>query len=175
MTGFLSKLNFSSLKNLLSQLSENPSSNPLQRACNVFLIASCDSKSCFENQLWFSQLFSKLAMNLCQRKSTNESKGKLEQKFDVAFETILELVSVSERSKTKLKQIFVTKTYDPIPFREFQAYFCQEFTTWPMLSTYSVSPQERGCTKNNIFKTYREKSSYEQNNIGRHCYWIRNG
>jgi hypothetical protein len=37
MTGFLSKMNFSSLKNLLSQLSENPSSkavtlfsNPLQ-------------------------------------------------------------------------------------------------------------------------------------------------
>jgi hypothetical protein len=67
--------------------------------------------------------------NLCQRKSTNESKGKLEQKFDVAFETILESVSVSERSETKLKQIFVTKAYDPIPLKEFQAYFCQEFTT----------------------------------------------
>jgi hypothetical protein len=68
-------------------------------------------------------------MNLCQRKSTNESKGKLEQKFDVAFKTILESVSVSERSKTKLKHIFVTKAYDPLPLREFQAYFCQEFTT----------------------------------------------
>jgi hypothetical protein len=32
---------------------ENPSRNPLQRACSDFLIAACVSKSCSRSRLWF--------------------------------------------------------------------------------------------------------------------------
>ncbi len=66
------------------------SSNTLQRACSGFLIASHVSKSFFETRLWSRKLFRKPSMNV--KKSTNESKGKLEQKFDASFDKIIRII-----------------------------------------------------------------------------------
>jgi hypothetical protein len=45
-------------------------------------------------------MFRKPGMNVYWRKWTNESQGKPEQKFDAAYGTFLELVSVSKEAET---------------------------------------------------------------------------
>jgi hypothetical protein len=78
------------------------SSNPLQRACSGFLIAACAFKSCSETRLWFLKLVWKPAMNVHQKKVTNENKGKPEQKFDAAFGTTVGFNKCFQRRKQKL-------------------------------------------------------------------------
>ncbi len=83
---------------------ENHSSNPHQGACSGFQLAACDSKSCLkagcdlencsESRLWMYIVH--------WRQSTNESKGKPEQKFDKAFETLFRICKCFQRSKQKL-------------------------------------------------------------------------
>jgi hypothetical protein len=46
-------------------------------------------------------------MNVHSRKSTNESKGKPEQKFDATYGTILELVSVFKEASKNFTLIFL--------------------------------------------------------------------
>ncbi len=53
--------------------------------------AACDPENCSS------------AMNVHWRKSTNESEGKPEQKFDVAFGTVFKISKYFQRSKQKIK------------------------------------------------------------------------
>jgi hypothetical protein len=48
-------------------------------------------------------------MNVHMNKSTNESKGKPEQKFDAAFETIFRISKFLQRSKQKFNIDFSLK------------------------------------------------------------------
>ncbi len=90
-----SKMKFllTSIKSLTN--CENSSSNPLKRACSGFLMAACDSKSCFVSGLWFW----KPVMNVHWRKLTNESQGKPEQKYYAASGTIFSICKCFQRGK----------------------------------------------------------------------------
>ncbi len=97
-----SKIKFllASMKSLTN--CEIPSSNPFSGACFGFLIAACVSKSCSETASDPENCYRKPAMNVHWKKSTNESKGKPEQKFDSPYGTIFIISQCFQRSNKKL-------------------------------------------------------------------------
>ncbi len=74
------------------------SSNPLRRAYSGFMIAACASESCSVTSLLSWKLCQKPAMNVHRKKLTNESKGKPEHKFDVAFGPIFRISICFQRT-----------------------------------------------------------------------------
>ncbi len=72
--------------------------NPLQKVCFGFSIAVCDSKSCSKSRRRSCKLLRSRPW-MHRRKSTYESKGKLEQKFEAAFGIIFRTVTEQEKSR----------------------------------------------------------------------------
>ncbi len=82
-----------------SMISLTSCENPLQKA----LIAVFDSKKLFRKPPVMLKIVPVHAMNVHWRKSTNESEGKPEQKFDVTFVTVFKISKSFQRSKQKIK------------------------------------------------------------------------
>jgi hypothetical protein len=78
---------------------EISSCNLLQRACSGFPIAACPLKVVLKPACDSENLFRKPTMNVHLNKSTNEIKGKPEQKFDAAFGTTFKISVFKEASK----------------------------------------------------------------------------
>jgi hypothetical protein len=71
-------------------------------SCSGFPIAACVSKSCSVTACDPENCSESWLYECTLEKKTNESKGNLEQKFDVPLETIFRISKCFPRSKQKL-------------------------------------------------------------------------
>ncbi len=107
---FKIKFLLTSLKSLTN--SENPSSNPLQETCSGFQVVACYAKCCSESRLLLKK-FPKAGYDLYSNRTLHGenysmiAKESRNRNSDAAFGTVFRIRNCFQRSKERLKNIFL--------------------------------------------------------------------